>query len=310
MAQTAVTVTIWLAILLISSTPFAASLSANSPESLVEHGEYMVHIAGCANCHTENNDEPFAGGKELKTGFGTFYSPNITPDLESGIGNWSEADFIRALQQGLSPKGEHYYPAFPYTSYSKMSMDDMLAIKAYLNSLTPIKKHNKPHIIAWPGSDRGMLGFWKSLNFEPGSYRTHPGKSSLWNRGAYLVDAVTHCGECHTPRYSSGGAMKNRYLSGAPKGSNAFPTPNITRHNKDGIGHWSKPQVMAFLVSGMTPDARKVRGDMHKVIEESTSKLNNHDLNAMAEYLITIPPIPTFRDYRDLNNLWRNDNAR
>lgn len=274
--------------------------------SVIKQGKYLLNIAGCITCHTdtENNGVPLAGGKELKSSFGTFFTPNITSDNETGIGRWNEMDFIRALQHGLSPNGEHYYPAFPYASYTFMSRKDVLSIFAYLKSLPPVKQRNREHKLGWPASDRSMLGFWKNLNFRQGAFRHNNRMSPAWNRGRYLVDALAHCGECHTPRFSSGGAMHSRYLAGGTVEAEDKNAPNITRDRNDGIGGWSKAQLIAFLASGITPEMRTVNETMQEVINGITSKLDNHDLQAMAEYLMTVPPIPSVNKYGDSNPYW------
>ncbi|OOZ37770.1 cytochrome c [Solemya velesiana gill symbiont] len=282
------------------------AIQADQKADQVQNGAYIAKIAGCVTCHTdsENNGQPLSGDRELKSRFGTFYSPNITPDPETGIGNWSNEDFLRALQHGISPKNEHYYPAFPYTSFTRMNREDMLSIKAYLDSLPPVKKGQRQHILSWPARNRDLLGFWKRNSFQPGTMRENPMMSPEWNRGAYLVEAVLHCGECHTPRYSAGDPMRHRHLAGTYHGAKNEHVPNISSHRRDGIGSWTKSQVIAFLASGMTPKMQPITGSMAEVVRDSTSKLTAEDMVAIAEYLATVPAIPSFERLQHPRGLW------
>ncbi|MET0103721.1 MAG: cytochrome c [Sedimenticola sp.] len=280
-------------LLIILISTWGTTCLADEAASSAEEGRYLATIAGCIGCHTdsENGGQPFAGGKELKSQFGTFYSPNITPDKETGIGNWSDEEFIRALKLGISPEGEHYYPAFPYTSFTGMTPKDILSIKRFLETLKPVKNSPREHITSWPISDRSMLGLWKRMNFpaQPPARETHYPR----DRGAYLVESVLHCGECHTPRYSSGGILHHRHLSGSHLSAQNERVPNITSHKRDGIGGWTPHQIMGFLATGTTPDLRQTKGSMAEVIREITSKLDANDLRAIADYLSRTPPIPS-----------------
>ncbi len=280
--------------------------SDDSTHNNIERGKYIATISGCIHCHTdtESQGKPLAGGKELKSRFGTFYAPNITPDPKTGIGNWSDDEFIRALQYGISPKGEHYYPAFPYTSFTRMTREDILSVKRYLDSMPAIENTHPEHIVSWPISDRSMLEFWKRVNFTPLIQRRGKHISPEWNRGAYLSEVLIHCGECHTPRFSSGGSMHHRHLAGAYLGAQSERVPNITSHVRDGIGSWSKNQIAAFLATGITPQMRQTTGSMKEVIDEYTSKLDAYDIQAIAEYLTTVPPIPDLSGSRSRQERW------
>ena len=209
-----------------------ACLSASPPAhaadaGLIERGRYIFTVAGCASCHTQDRDH--AGGRALDTPFGTFHPPNITPDPEHGIGGWREADFLRALGEGVSPQGEHYYPAFPYTSYTRMTPADMRALYAYLMTRPAVARASPPHELPWWVSSRKLLGLWKAGRFSPGRYQYRPGRSAQWNRGAYLAQALGHCGECHTPRGPLGGRRTSLYLAGNRRGPEGRTVPNITR---------------------------------------------------------------------------------
>lgn len=260
----------------------------------VERGEYLVYAGGCITCHTEDRDaaERLAGGRALESPFGTFYSPNITPDRETGIGSWSDEDFVRAFHEGESPDGHAYFPAFPYTSYTGMSREDLLDLKAYLFSLEPVTKHNLEHDLPPFMSSRFAAGVWRGRYFESGRFKPDPAKSDAWNRGAYLVRHVGHCGECHTPRKRLGALIAERELAGNPEGPHDENIPNITPHREDGIGRWSASDIEYFLDIGMLPDGDFTGGSMAPVIEDNTSHLTRDDRAAIATYLKALPPLP------------------
>lgn len=263
------------------------------PDDLVRHGEYILRAAGCASCHTNhNNDGPFlAGGRRLETPFGTFYTPNITPDPEYGIGRWSDEDFVQALTQGVSPKGRHYYPAFPYTAYTRLRRDDLLALKAYLSTVTPVTRKNKGHELVWYASARSLLWFWKLLYFSPGEFTPTPSQSRRWNRGAYLATAMAHCGECHTPRNALGGLSCKLGYAGTRDGPEGDVVPNITPDRKTGVGRWSRDDLVYFLETGLAPDGDAVGGSMAEVIDDGLRYLKKSDLEAIVTYLLALPPI-------------------
>jgi mono/diheme cytochrome c family protein len=269
---------------------------ASASDTLIERGRYIFTAAGCASCHT--HDQALAGGRPLDTPFGTFYPPNISPDREQGIGNWSEADFMRALGEGVSPEGEHYYPAFPYTSYTRMTRADMQALYAYLMTQQPVARASRAHDLPWFLSSRKLLGFWKGGRFTPGSYQYDPGRPADWNRGAYLAQALGHCGECHTPRGLLGGVRGNRYLAGTRSGPEGKAVPNITQDRKTGIGGWSPEEQRAFLASGRLPDGAYTGPLMAEVLGSSSMSLTAADRQALATYLQTLPPIHHDIHYR------------
>lgn len=256
-------------------------------------GEYIFRAAGCAACHTDadNDGPPLAGGRALKTPFGTFYSSNITPDPEHGIGDWSDDDFVRALREGIAPDGSHYYPAFPYTSYTGMRREDMLALKAYLFSRDPVAKPNRSHELPWYLSFRPVLWFWKRLYFDEGELQEVQDRPATWNRGAYLVLALGHCAECHSPRNRLGAIDASMRFAGTRSGPGGEAVPNITPDVESGIGGWPRGDLAYFLQTGATPDGDYTGGGMAEVIDEGLSRLDRSDLEAMAEYLRSLVPV-------------------
>ena len=267
---------------------------ANADEALVARGEYLVHAGGCLTCHTaESGDaKPFAGGREFDSPFGTFYAPNITPDVGTGIGGWTDEDFLRAFWEGVNPDGEHYYPSFPYVSYTGVSREDLLAMKAYLFSLKPVVNVVPDHDLAWYVSSRYAAGVWKARYFKPARFAPDASRGEEWNRGAYLVRHLGHCGQCHTPRNGSGAFLDGRELAGSPVGPGGGSVPNITPHAEDGIGDWSLRDVEYFLDVGMLPDGDFTGGAMGDVIDDSTSRLTREDRLAIAAYLKALPALP------------------
>ncbi|MFN0303032.1 MAG: c-type cytochrome [Burkholderiales bacterium] len=268
------------------AAPFGAVLAQGD----VERGAYLAKAGGCLACHTAEakGSTEFAGGNALKTPFGTFYGPNITPDPKAGIGHWSEADFIRAMRHGTRPDGAHYYPAFPYPSYTKIADSDLKDLFAYLRSLPPSAQPSKPHELHLPFRFRFVLWFWKFLFFTPGPLLADAKQTPVINRGAYLVQALGHCGECHTPRNLLGGPKGSRFLAGG-KGPDGKGIPNITPTK---LKKWSDKDLTDFLTTGLTPDGDVVAASMGEVITNTLSKLTPADLAAMLAYLRSIPALP------------------
>ncbi len=254
-------------------------------------GAYIYHLAGCADCHTDvkNKGQPLAGGRAMKTPFGTFYTPNITSDKKTGIGNWNEAQFVAALKQGLAPDGSPYFPSFPYPSYTKMTAADAADLWAYLKTVPAVDSSNKEHDLNWPFSWRFLVWFWRWLFFEDGPDPPAPEKDQPWQRGRYLVNALSHCGECHTPRNFLGGVKQDMYLAGWTEGPGGL-VPNITPDSDTGIGGWSADDLGTLLSMGMLPDGDFAGGEMAEVVE-NTGKLSADDLSAMVAYLRNIKPI-------------------
>ena len=274
----------------------ASRLDAADPPvdaSAVERGAYLIRAAGCVACHTDKKGGgvPLAGGRALKTPFGTFYTPNLTPDPETGIGRWSDDDFVRALSEGVSPDGAHYYPAFPYTTYARMTRADMLDLKAYLFAQAPIHQLNKPHDLGFPFSWRFVNWPWQVLFFSSAPFEPDPNQSSAINRGAYLVNALAHCGECHTPRNLLGALDDDDFLSGTTSGPEGEIVPNITPDKATGIGDWSTKDLVFLFRTGFLPDGNDVQGSMREAIDDGLKHLSQADLEAIAAYLQSVPPI-------------------
>lgn len=255
-----------------------------------KRGEYLAAAGGCIGCHTEERKgaTPFAGGRALKTPFGTFFGPNITPDAKSGLGRWSEADFMRAMREGRRPDGANYYPAFPYPSFTKIADSDLKDLWAYLRTLPPSAQPSRPHALRFPFGYRILLWGWKWVFFRPGAFVPAPERSAQANRGAYLVDALGHCGECHTPRNFLGGPKRGRYLAGGKlPGDGTASNLTPTRLKK-----WSDGELKDFFETGLGPDGDIVAEAMGEVVRNTTSKLRRADLDALIAYLRTLPPLP------------------
>ena len=263
------------------------SHAVQADDSLVTKGEYLTRAADCEACHTTAGGQPFAGGTPFKTPMGTLFSPNITGDKETGIGNWSDAQFLRAVHEGKGKDGENLYPAFPYTDYTALSDADVLAIKAYLMSLPAVHNGVPENQMPFPFNQRWTLMFWNLINFSEGRFKAQPAQSEEWNRGAYLVDALGHCGQCHTPRDITMGLKDSKKFAGADlAGWKAY---NISSHKQDGIGSWTDEQLVRYLSTGNVPGRAQAGGPMAEVIEKSTRHLTDSDLKAMVTYLRSIP---------------------
>lgn len=265
-------------------------------DALVARGEYLATAADCAACHTTKGGKPFAGGLAFKLPFGTIYSSNITPDAEHGIGGWSEAEFVRALKSGIGKHGEDLYPAFPYTSYALLSDDDALAIFAYLKSLAPAASEAPQSDLAFPFNQRWLMRGWKLLFLPKSEMAQEPTRDAEWNKGAYLVEALAHCGECHTPR----GLMFERQQAQALSGGDVegWKAWNITSDKENGIGAWSDEELASYLSTGHAEGRGSASGGMREAVDLSLSKLPSEDIRAMISYLRTVPPVAGDSDLR------------
>jgi mono/diheme cytochrome c family protein len=270
-------------------TPPTVDVAGNA-----ERGAYVLRMGGCASCHTDaaNKGAFLAGGRPLQTPFGTFYTSNITPDPDTGIGGWSTGEFVQALTRGISPDGHDYYPAFPYTSYANMTMQDLADLKAYLDTVEPVANPVPPHDLAFPFNFRPLLKPWKVMFFRANGIEPDPSRSESWNRGAYLVEGPTHCGQCHTPRNLLGALDTSRQLAGNSDGPDRKPVPNITPQPEDGIGGWSASDVSFALQTGILPDGDVLGGAMSEVVRDSTGHLTPEDRAAIAEYVLSLEPLP------------------
>jgi mono/diheme cytochrome c family protein len=272
-------------------TLLTAANPAAADEDASGRGEYLVRAGGCFSCHTAAGGQPLAGGRALATPFGTFYSPNITPDPDTGIGRWTDAQFLRALREGVRPDGTNYFPVFPYPSFTGITDGDALAIKAYLFSVPPVRQDNRPHDVVFPFSWRVLQTGWKLLFYTPGPFQPASERSTAYNRGAYLATALAHCGECHTPRNFFGATRSGQLLSGTSDGPDGQLVPNITPDPGTGIGKWEKSDVVELLKTGTTPEQSKVKGAMRETIQDGLKYLSDADLEAIADYLFAQPPI-------------------
>tara|TARA_R110000868_G_scaffold231583_2_gene485001 strand:- start:1735 stop:2625 length:891 start_codon:yes stop_codon:yes gene_type:complete len=271
-------------------------VAAAADDDLIARGGYLVTAGGCISCHTDykKKGKPFAGGAAIPTPFGTFYPPNITPDKTHGIGGWSDADFIRAMRDGKNPDGAHYFPAFPYTSYTRIAEPDLIAMKAYLFSLPAVAEASTPHDISFPFSWRFLQTGWKLLFFRNERFTPDTSKSAEVNRGAYLANALAHCGECHTPRNILGGLDYDRWMAGTPDGPEGEKVPNLTPAEKTGL-KWTGPEIVEYLKSGQTPEFDFAGSLMADVIEHNTGKMTQADRVAIAAYLKSLKPVETER---------------
>ena len=255
-------------------------------------GEYLVRAGGCVSCHTAPDGGEFlAGGRAIESPFGVFYGPNITPHRDQGIGSWGFEDFRRAMHEGRRPDGRAYYPAFPYTAYTRVRLEDLRAMWAYLQSVEPVERPSRDHDLAWYVSARRLLGVWRWRHFEAGRFEPDPERDEQWNRGAYLARALGHCAECHSPRTRTGGIDADYRYAGVAEAPDGDRVPNITPHQRTGIGEWSARHVARYLQAGLTPDGDFAGGSMADVIDDGTRHLDSNDLRAIAEYLLSLEPI-------------------
>jgi mono/diheme cytochrome c family protein len=273
----------------------SGSAFAQSPDRDAVTGEALFAAGGCANCHTDrkNKGSLLGGGGPIKTAFGTFYGPNISSHREFGIGKWTDADFIRALRQGVSPDGAQYYPAFPYPSFTNLTDADLKALRAYIMTLPPVAVRSKPHDLPFPYSIRLGMKLWNFLYQDEGPMASDPSRSSEWNRGRYLADGLAHCAECHTPRNIFGALDRQRWMAGNVKGEGpeGEAVPNITSHEESGIGKWTIDEIAESLKSGILPDGDSFGSLMADVVEHGTAKLGDADRRAIAVYIKSIPPL-------------------
>ncbi len=271
----------WALLMVVCASHVVAAAQSGS----VVRGEYVFNIGGCASCHTQ--DQPLAGAVELVTPFGTFYGPNISPDPQYGIGGWSNAEFITAMRQGVSPSGEHYYPAFPYASYINMPTQDLIDLKAYLDAQEPVAKPTLEHVLNFPFNQRGLLGMWKILNVSQ-PWAPDPQQSSGWNRGSYLVNGPGHCAQCHTPRNIIGGLQGDVGMIGNLDGPDGENVPALLDVAQTDFGGWPLEDISFALELGMTPDGDFLGGSMSHVLENTTGKMTPEDIEAVAEYLYSL----------------------
>ena len=274
----------------LTATPMALAVTAAASTPNVANGQTTFNAGGCSSCHAvpgQPDRTKLGGGLAIPSPFGTFYAPNISPDPADGIGRWSEAEFVRAVMQGISPAGYHYFPAFPYTSNAHAKAEDIRDLFAYLKTLDPVPGGVRDHAGPFPFDIRRNIGIWKWLFMDGKPFVPDTARSAGWNRGAYLVNSLGHCAECHSPRNFLGGAIAKQRFAGGPNPEGEGWVPNITQK---GIGDWSEKDIAYFLQTGELPEGDAAGGSMARVIK-NTSQLSPEDRAAMAEFLKSLPPV-------------------
>ena len=268
--------------------PVSPSAAQPTGDALIARGKYLTVAADCAACHTTEGGKPFAGGLAFKLPFGTIYSSNITPDRENGIGAWSDAEFVRAVRSGVGRHGEDLYPALPYASYALLSNDDVLAMRAYLATLAPVATPAPANALAFPFNQRYIMRGWKLLFVGSKPFEPDPARGAVWNRGAYLVNGLTHCSECHTPRNLMFARKQNEALSGGVV--DGWKAWNISSDKETGIGLWTDAQLVSYLSAGYAPGHGAASGSMRQAIDLSLSQLPIADIEAIVTYLRSVAP--------------------
>ncbi len=274
----------------LTATPIMIAVTAPAYKPDLANGVTTFNAGGCSSCHAVP-DQPdrlrLGGGLAIPSPFGTFYAPNISPDPADGIGRWSEAEFVTAVTRGISPTGFHYFPAFPYTSYAHAKVEDLRDLFAYLKALAPVSGKVRDHDVPFPFNIRRNVGFWKWLFMDGKPVAPDAASSAQWNRGAYLVNSLGHCAECHSPRNFLGGIIAAQRFAGGPNPEGEGWVPNITQK---GLGEWNEKDIAYFLETGEMPDGDSAGGLMVRVIR-NISQLPPEDRAAIAEYLKSLPPV-------------------
>ena len=260
--------------------------AAEPSEETIARGKALVVAGDCASCHTADPAKPFAGGKRIDTPFGGIYAPNLTPDRETGIRSWRDEDFLRALRHGIAPDGSRYYPAFPYPYFTKLIRDDILAIRAYLGTLEPLRNTVPPPELRFPFNFRVVMRVWNWLFFEPGIIMPDQSKGTEWNRGRYLVEALAHCGACHTPKNGFGADKADQAFGGSSV--DGMFAPRLDGAARSGLKSWSVDDIAEYLQSGRNAKSHAWQL-MSEVVLNSTSKMSDGDIRAIAVYLKSLP---------------------
>jgi mono/diheme cytochrome c family protein len=271
-------------------TAFAFGPAAAEPsEETIAHGKALVEAGDCASCHTADPAKPFAGGKKIDTPFGGIFSPNLTPDRDTGIGGWSDADFYGALRYGIDPDGSRYYPAFPYPYFTKLTRPDIAAIRAYLATLTPFQNEAPPPELRFPLNFRVVMRAWNYLFLRPGILEPDQSKGTDWNRGRYLVEGLGHCGGCHTPKNIFGADKRGQAFAGGYV--QGWFAPRLDAAERSGLKSWSVDDIAEYLKSGRNGKSH-ADGLMAEVVVNATSKMSDADVHAIAVYLKSLPAGP------------------
>ncbi|MGN6057597.1 MAG: c-type cytochrome [Sphingomicrobium sp.] len=256
---------------------------------LIRRGRYLTIAGDCVSCHTRRGGRPFEGGLGLETPFGIIYSANLTSDRENGIGAWTPDQFYRALHEGVAPGGKHLYPALPYPHFTIVSRSDTDAILAYLKTVPPVDYAQPFNRLPFPVDIRASLIGWNAINFSPHAFRGNPAMSPQWNRGAYLVEGLEHCGACHTPKSALGAELNDQAFRGAVIEN--WVAPDLTGNPRTGLGRWSAGDIVQYLRTGRNAHAN-ASGLMGEVVAYSTSLLSDSDLSAIATYIKSLRPSP------------------
>jgi mono/diheme cytochrome c family protein len=273
-----------LALALLASTPQAMAQQKPAEAALLAKGEYLARAGDCIACHTAREGKLFAGGLPMKTPFGTLYTSNITPDPQTGIGAWTSDQFYLMMHNGRFPDGRLVYPAMPFASYTRVTREDSEAIYAYLRSIAPVKQPNRPHDLTFPFNNRSLIIGWRTLFFSEGEFKSDPTKSTEWNRGAYLVEGLGHCGMCHTAINALGGSSQSQAFEGGLIPMQNWYAPSLTSNKEAGLGDWTIEEITDYLRKGVSARGA-VYGPMAEVVYNSTQYLNDDDIRAMAIYL-------------------------
>lgn len=270
------------ALVVLASLPLAQAANTYFPD--IDKGRYLTTVGDCTACHTPEGAKPMSGGKPIETPFGNLIAPNLTPDRETGIGAWTDEQFVRAMQEGVGHNGEYLYGAFPYTAYTKVSKSDLLAIRAYLNTLEPVHNNVESNQLPFPFNIRTSLMGWNLLFFKKGEFKPDPSKSEEWNRGAYLAEGLAHCSTCHNSKNVLGGDTSDGHLRGFTL--QGWVAPTITGDKYQGIGNWSIGDIAEYLRTGRNRYAA-ASGPMAEVITNSTQHMKDEDLRAIGVYLLS-----------------------
>jgi mono/diheme cytochrome c family protein len=268
----------------------APPAGAAAPE-LLARGAYLARAGNCIGCHTQRGGTPYAGGRGIETPFGTVYASNLTPDAETGLGDWNASHFWRALHNGRSRDGRLLYPAFPYTHYTRVTRADSDALFAFLRSLPAIRAPQRPHALRFPYDSQAALAVWRALYFTPAAHQDDPSRPAEWNRGAYLVRGLGHCSACHAARNALGALRDEAALGGAALPMQDWYAPSLSSPAEAGLAAWDTARIVQLLKTGQAPGA-SVLGPMAEVVLNSTQHLKDADLQAMAAYLRSLPQAP------------------
>jgi mono/diheme cytochrome c family protein len=270
---------------------FVFASAARAQQTQVQRGEYLARAGDCVSCHTATGGAPYAGGLRLDTPFGYMLAPNITPDPATGIGRWSADDFYRALHQGVNKHGQDMYPTMPYDFYTKATREDINAIFAYMRTVKPVRNTVDINHLQFPFDQRWSMAAWRELYFTEGTYKVNPTRTTAWNRGAYLVEGLGHCSDCHSPRNLLGGIEKSKDFTGAA--IDGWFALDLTSDIATGLGAWTVDDIATYLKTGAYQGKTTTLGPMAEVVQNSMSHLTDADLQAIAEYLKSLPPEST-----------------